>query len=880
MNCRKQEKFHKKAISMMLLFSMVMINVFASHAVVFAQDKNVTKVASQSNLKRFTTDLTLLAKEDRLNSDDKYKSEVNRLIQVLASKDLRQPALLDETGEAQEFVVEGLAKRIAKGDVPATLKDKKVLMLQMDAVFDNAKSDADVSHNISTVLNELASTNGNVILFVDELANFVGSSEINEKIIAAVAKGNAKIIGGTSKDAFEERIVAVAEVAAIFTPLMIGDKNYKGSRSNDAKNRNSKLRYRGDNVSADIRSMLKEDPTGKKRVDVILQAKDINNASFRDIMAKHNVQIKNRIGKTDTLVVNMPLSAVEALSKRNLTNFMSPDRKIAKLGHLEKTTGAKAVRNLGGGNGNNKLEGTGVAIAVVDSGMHVNHKTFKRGNSSRVVYSQDFTGEGNADDNYGHGTHVAGIAAGGSKRNASAYLGIAPDADIVNLKVLDSNGVGNTSWLLNALEWIKQNHAQYNIRVVNLSLGGAAVDSYTNDPVNLKVQELNAEGILVVAAAGNDGKAASGEKIYGHIHSPGNDPSVLTVGAVNTHDTDASSDDGITSFSSRGPTRSHYTDANGNLVYDNAIKPDMVAPGNKIGAAKSKVGSYLPTNYPSLVEPGMDIAGDDDDVMIMSGTSMAAPAVAGAAALLFQLNPNLTPSMVKMIMQYTAQPLAGYNMLEQGAGQLNLDGAVRLAKAYRTDIDFNSMASGGYMIASGQSMPAASTTINGNTFNWSGGITTNHGYIKSIYLVYYFNNVYRNGMWFQKGVSNNSTTYNYYLNNDFHYGMYMNFMPKVTDSNGTSLGDGAVKYAYGVIIGDGVLLGDGVIVSDGVLLADGTLVSDGVLLGDGVLLADGVLLGDRMGANGVLLGDRMGANGVLLGDRMGASTSANAIFGD
>jgi subtilisin family serine protease len=239
----------------------------------------------------------------------------------------------------------------------------------------------------------------------------------------------------------------------------------------------------------------------------------------------------------------------------------------------------------------------------------------------RIVYSNDFTDEGTADDNFGHGTHVAGIAAGNSGRDNGAYRGVAPGANIVNLKVLDSTGIGNTSWLLNALEWIKLYHTKFNIRVVNLSLGGIAVDSYTNDPVNLKVQELNAEGILVVAAAGNNGKDANGQKVYGYIHSPGNDPSVLTVGAVNTYQTDSSSDDGITTFSSRGPTRSHYTNANGTLVYDNAIKPDLVAPGNKIGAPKAKADSYLARNYPTLIEPGMDITGDDDDVMVMSGTS-------------------------------------------------------------------------------------------------------------------------------------------------------------------------------------------------------------------------------------------------------------------
>ena len=256
----------------------------------------------------------------------------------------------------------------------------------------------------------------------------------------------------------------------------------------------------------------------------------------------------------------MPLSAVEAISNSGMANFMSPDRQLLKLGHIEKATGAYYARSIASSI-DSSLDGTGVGVAIVDSGMKVNHKAFKNGaGQSRVVYSANFTDEADSKDGYGHGSHVAGIAAGNSNKNNGAYKGIAPDADIINLKALDSSGTGQSSWLLGALNWVEQNHQQYNIRVVNLSLGGLAVDSYTNDPVNLAVQDLNALGILVVAAAGNEGKNASGDKLYGHIHSPGNDPSVLTVGAVNTRGTDTSADDAITTFSSRGPTRSSYVE--------------------------------------------------------------------------------------------------------------------------------------------------------------------------------------------------------------------------------------------------------------------------------------------------------------------------------
>src|SRR5262249_38103912 len=198
--------------------------------------------------------------------------------------------------------------------------------------------------------------------------------------------------------------------------------------------------------------------------------------------------------------------------------------------------------------------------------------------ASRVVFSKDFTGQGTTDDYYGHGTFVASMIAA----PYGSYGGVAPGAKLVNFRVLDSQGLGTTSAVLNALDAVLTYRSLYNIRVVNMSLGGNAVDSYKNDAVCRAVRKLVDAGIVVVAAAGNDGKDATHPKIYGRIHSPGNEPSALTVGAVNTFGTNSRSDDGITSFSSRGPTRSYYTDAQGVRHYDNLIKPDLVAPGNKI----------------------------------------------------------------------------------------------------------------------------------------------------------------------------------------------------------------------------------------------------------------------------------------------------------
>ncbi|MDH3494316.1 MAG: S8 family serine peptidase, partial [Acidobacteriota bacterium] len=568
MDYPKQTNFITRSLTLMAIYSLLMFNVFVSNTAVSAQSLVKNEVASTPSLDRYTTDLTAQAENNRLTLSGRFEKEVDRLVETLSNTDFRQPALLDELGESQELVVEILADRIAKGIVPAALQNKRVLVLEIASLFEGAKSDDEITSRMQAVVNELVGTKGNTILFVNEMTNFVGDTQVNDLLASSIVNKQLNMIGGSSREDYLKNVDSNADIAALFDPIIIGGGEHYGFRDDHVKVK----RYRGDNVSSDIRELMKTQP-GDTRLDVIMQTKGADNPELRSIMAQYGVRFEKRIGNSDTIVVNMPLSAVEAISNSGLSHFLSPNRELMRLGHIERATGASYARSIASSI-DSSLNGSGVGIAIVDSGMKADHKAFLNdAGQSRVVYSADFTDENDPDDGYGHGTHVAGIAAGNSDKDAGAYRGIAPDADILNLKALNSHGTGSASWLLAALDWIAQNHAQYNIRVVNLSLGGLAVDSYTNDPVNLKVQDLNALGILVVAAAGNEGKNAAGNKLYGHIHSPGNDPSALTVGAVNTHGTDSASDDGITSFSSRGPTRSSYVEADGTVIFDNAIKP-------------------------------------------------------------------------------------------------------------------------------------------------------------------------------------------------------------------------------------------------------------------------------------------------------------------
>ncbi|HEX8096388.1 MAG TPA: S8 family serine peptidase, partial [Pyrinomonadaceae bacterium] len=470
-------------------------------------------------------------------------------------------------------------------------------------------------------------------------------------------------------------------------------------------------RARADKVSPALRVRLRKGSAGDGRVRVILQFKDEEGDGLRAFLNREGVHVHGSFKHFRSKAVELPLSAVDELSNFEEVLSVSPDGEVKTLGHVTTTTGADAVRKQTTttffGTTTTTLDGSGVGIAVLDSGIDPNHVAFQNASgASRIAYSQDFTGEGRTDDPFGHGTYVASAAAGNGRVSSGAFTGIAPNAKIVNLRVLNSQGIGTTSGLLSALNWVMTYGAYYNVRVVNMSLGTPALDSYKLSPLCSAVRRMVNAGIVVVAAAGNIGKnPLNGNKIYGAIHAPGNEPSAVTVGSANTFGTDARDDDAVASYSSKGPTRSFWTDILGVRHYDNLVKPDLVAPGNRLIYAEGS-NNRIVTNHPEM-DSGVSTE-VTSRMMYMSGTSVAAPVVAGAAALVLQANPKLTPNMVKMALTYTAQPLPGFNTFEQGAGEVNIEGAVRLAKAIRTDLTSNT-ALGAQMLTT-TAPPAPQTT--------------------------------------------------------------------------------------------------------------------------------------------------------------------------
>ena len=410
---------------------------------------------------------------------------------------------------------------------------------------------------------------------------------------------------------------------------------------------------------------------GTSRVIITLRPGQETNASEQ--VRKLGGRLGRRLDLIDGIVVEVPNRVLRALSERSEVLSIHYDRPLnAHLSRAAVTVGARAVKSQWG------YDGAGVGVAVIDSGITAHHDDLGyRGISPavRVVGGQRVTAfvdfvNGRAlpyDDN-GHGTHVSGIIAGDGYDSFGAKAGIAPAAHLVSLKVLDAHGKGVISDVIAAFGWAVQNRLAHNIRVINLSVGARVTESYWTDPLTLAAKRATDAGIVVVTAAGNLGKKSDGGRQYGSITAPGNAPWVLTVGASSTQGTTTRLDDVIAPYSSLGPTA---------IDYD--AKPDLVAPGTGMVSLSDPASEFYQTKSAYLLYgsryPGYK------PYLSLSGTSMASPVVAGTAALMIQANPKLTPNLVKAILQYTAQRY-NYDALTQGAGFLNAQGAVQLARYF------------------------------------------------------------------------------------------------------------------------------------------------------------------------------------------------------
>ncbi len=297
------------------------------------------------------------------------------------------------------------------------------------------------------------------------------------------------------------------------------------------------------------------------------------------------------------------------------------------------------------------VTGRGVTVALVDTGIDQTVPDFAgrvlpvtTDLFGRTAPCVNLSGEPGCADSYGHGTFVGGIIAGNGASSGGKWKGIAPEANLVSIKIAGRDGSADSSQVLAAIQWVVSFKDRYGIKVLNLSLGTDSTQSYRVDPLNYAVERAWAAGVTVVVSASNRGPDPA------TISKPADDPFVITVGALDDRGTAPVGDDRLPDFSSRGPTA-----ANG------LSKPDVAAPGAHLVSLRA-VGSEIDTRFPTYV---------DGAYRQGSGTSMATGVVSGTAALVAQANPGIPPDRVKHALAATARPAASVDPLEVGAGEID-----------------------------------------------------------------------------------------------------------------------------------------------------------------------------------------------------------------
>ena len=370
-------------------------------------------------------------------------------------------------------------------------------------------------------------------------------------------------------------------------------------------------------------------------VRVIVQMKD-RNGDKHDVAKRVGKRVLKDLPLATGFTVEIPLKLALKLAEHPHVRYVSYDSPlqshaidVSKL----KTPYTEALGLPQLWNGSIGATGQGITVAVLDSGANVKHPALTTGVTS-VVTNGDSIRANDVTDANGHGTHVAGIITGFDP--GKGYIGVAPNSKVIALKIANRFGVCSEGDLIDGLQWVYNNRIAHNIKVVNLSISGAAPNSYLTSPLSACVEQLWMAGVTVVVAAGNRGASGSTRQTW---YAPGNDPFVITVGAIDDNNTASLGDDSIAPYSSRGATQ------------DSFYKPDVMAPGRKIAAPLSGPKVVIARQHPTQIV--------DEKYIRLSGTSMATPVIVGVVALLLEKYPTLTPNQIKWLLVNTARSYPG-----------------------------------------------------------------------------------------------------------------------------------------------------------------------------------------------------------------------------
>jgi serine protease AprX len=389
-----------------------------------------------------------------------------------------------------------------------------------------------------------------------------------------------------------------------------------------------------------------------QKLHVIVQSTDGTSGAVSSVNGL-GADIRRRLQSADAIAIDITAGKLASLAKKSgLT--ITPDATVQLSGTLSSNqlwpyTSGDAY--LWGTQSNPAPQAP--TIAVVDSGIAASRSDFDGGSRVAAQVNLSSMTPNSPGDGRGHGTFVAGIAAG----SASGYAGAAPNAKVVSLDVMDDTGTARTSDVIAACDWILANKSGYNIRVANFSLHSGARNHFYNDPLDRAVERLWFNGVFVVAAAGNYG-SSSGPS--GVLYAPGNDPFVMTVGAIDLGSSIYSFDDTAAPWSAWGSTEDGFS------------KPEIGAAGRYMIGPVPTTSTLVSERPDHVVSPGY---------MELSGTSFAAPVVAGAAAQVLARHPGWTPDQVKGALMLTARPLSSVVGKALGVGGVNAYKAAMLSYA-------------------------------------------------------------------------------------------------------------------------------------------------------------------------------------------------------
>ncbi len=384
----------------------------------------------------------------------------------------------------------------------------------------------------------------------------------------------------------------------------------------------------GHKVHPALLNLAKERP--EEEVQVIVQLRRGSRMSDQELPA--GARRQRDISFIDAQILTLPAQAALRIAQLSQVRYVSHNAAMGLTATHSPVTAYPYAVQLDTSLWPRGCTGSEVGVAVLDSGI-ADHPDFR--SRVRVAVPGIDLGPG---DSFGHGTHVAGIIAGSDPDGQ--YQGVAPLARLFDLKVSGDSGEFKEGDLLSSLEWIYYNHAAHGIRVVNISAQSALAQSYRTAPVAAAVEQLWSQGIVVVVSAGNRGSVA--DAMY---YPPANDPYVITVGAFSDAGTADRSDDYIAGFSSRGMSQDGY------------VKPDLFAPGHRLVASLAD-GSYLGQRLPERVVATRYIR--------LSGTSMAAPVVAGVVADLLSCRRDLQPDQIKWLLTHLTAGSTVPGLLDAG----------------------------------------------------------------------------------------------------------------------------------------------------------------------------------------------------------------------